>query len=566
MSVRERRSPAQQDAGTSGAALTNPTNPAPALPDVAHGANESNTSDQSNGSRGASGANTVHGARRKSAMTPSHAASGNGHTANGAAPGARRPAARSAPPAPSRASGDALAQLASIRAEVCERFRPEVNAGAAPIRVMARMVREVERVALERGITREAVSAGVVNRTIGDVDLRRVSPTEDGPEFVSLADDIGIALPGEIIGGRVSAGATYRLLHERMLEIERALLARDFDLRMYDINGTGNPILRELLAAYEHEHFGLTLDPQRIYLSLGSLDGLDKFWRGYAFALRQRGLADIAVVFPAPSFNVPEWQAVSLGFRLHRLQTLPEDHFKVTPPMLAQALDEAPDIRAFYLTVSNNPTAFAYSYDELRALFDVVERSRPDVVVVADLAYIGTGAPADDRRRMAAFADSGILPRTVLAHSFSKTHTLTGDRCGWVAFGDPTLATAVGPGWTNSTASLPADWQLHYTASVQLFNERPDLVERIRALYRHRRARLVQQLRHIDERQHLFARVNLDDGGTVYNWSQLRPGQDVFSLFVHTGIAGVPGGGFGYSDDFVRFSIGCVPVPDIASR
>jgi aspartate/methionine/tyrosine aminotransferase len=391
--------------------------------------------------------------------------------------------------------------------------------------------------------------------------MRRVSPTDDGPEFVSLADDMGIALPGEVIGGRLCTGETYRQLQERMLETERALLARGFDLRMYELNGTGNPILRELLAEYEREHFGLTLDPQLIHLSLGSLDGLDKFWRGYSYALRQRGIAESAVVFPAPSFNVPEWQAVSLGFRLHRLQTLPEDHFKVTPAMLARALDDAPDIRAFYLTVSNNPTAFAYSYEELRALFEVIEHGRPDVTVVADLAYIGTGDPTADRHRMAAFADSGILPRTVLAHSFSKTHTLTGDRCGWVGFSDSKLAAAVGVGWTNTMASLPADWQLHYTASVQLFRERPELVQRIRALYRHRRARLVAQLRQLNERQRLFAQVNLDDGGTVYNWSQLCPGEDVFSLFVHTGIAGVPGGGFGYSDNFVRFSIGCMPVP-----
>src|SRR5260370_40398869 len=109
--------------------------------------------------------------------------------------------------------------------------------------------------------------------------------------------------------------------------------------------------------------------------------------------------------------------------------------------MLGAALDEAPDIRAFYLTVSNNPTAFAYSYEELRALFDVL-RDR-ETLVVADLAYVGTADPADDRRRMDAFVDSGILPRTVLAHSFSKTHTLTGDRCGWVGFSDPQLAEAV---------------------------------------------------------------------------------------------------------------------------
>jgi aspartate aminotransferase len=556
MSVREGRSAAQKDAGANGATQSKPV-PVPDAVSI------------STGSKGANGA----GVKRRGTAPPR---AGNGHMAMSSppappgvplhAPTNGRGERRSTTAEPERPTRDAQALLASIRAEVCEQFRVEVRSGAAPIRVMARMVHEVEREALARGIPREVVSAGVVNRTIGDIDLRRVSPVNDGPEFISLADEMGIALPGETIGGRVCSGATYRLLHERMQETERALLARGFDLRMYELTGTGNPILRELLAEYEREHFGLTFDPQLIYLSLGSLDGLDKFWRGYSYSLRQRGLTENAVVFPAPGFNVPEWQAVSLGFRLHRLRTRAEDAFKLTPSMLSQALEEAPDIRAVYLIVSNNPTAFAYSYEELRALFEVVSRGRPDVIVVADLAYVGTGEPAEDRRRMAAFADSGILPQAVLAHSFSKTHTLTGDRCGWVGFSDPKLAAVVGSGWINTIASLPADWQLHYTASVQLFLERPDLGERIRALYQHRRARLVKQLQHLNERRHLFAQVNLDDGCTIYNWSQLAPGEDVFSLFVHSGIAGVPGSGFGYSDDYVRLSVGCVPVPEVAGE
>jgi aspartate/methionine/tyrosine aminotransferase len=73
----------------------------------------------------------------------------------------------------------------------------------------------------------------------------------------------------------------------------------------------------------------------------------------------------------------------------------------------------------------------------------------------------------------------------------------------------------------------------------------------------------VKQLRHIQREQGILAEVNLDDGGTVYNWSRLNPGEDVFSLFGKTGIAGVPGSAFGYSDDYIRLSVGCIPVPDV---
>ena len=489
-----------------------------------------------------------------SANAPSPVAS------NAHAPGAPPEAISSATHNSSSGSlASARALVAELRDEACERARPAVKAGAAPIRVMARMVAELEAACRERDIPEQVLAGEVVNRTIGDVDLRRISAEDDGPEFVSLADDMGIALPGEVIGGRTATGARYRWLRARMTAFERKLLSSHVDLRMYDLAGIGNPLLREMLAGYAQRHWGFAPPPAQIHLSLGALDGLDKFFRGFAAARRQAGDDHIAVVFPAPSFNVPEWQAQSLGIRLHRLSTRPEDHFKVTPEMLSAALGEAPDIRAFYLTVSNNPTAFAYTPDELRALFDVL-RGR-DVLIVADLAYIGTGDPHADRQRMQAFTDPETLERSVFVNSFSKTHTLTGDRCGWVGFGDPALAASVIPGWTNSMASLPADWQLRYMALIDLFTAHPELEERIRTLYKHRRSRLVEQLRRIDQERHLFAQVNLDDGGTVYNWSQLRAGEDVFSLFSATGIAGVPGSAFGYSDDFVRLSVGCIAVP-----
>ena len=211
------------------------------------------------------------------------------------------------------------------------------------------------------------------------------------------------------------------------------------------------------------------------------------------------------MIFPAPGFNVPEWQAQSLGWRIHRLCTSVANDFKVTPDELRAALADSPDIRVFYLTVSSNPTAFAYTPDELRALCAVLRECAPEVLIAADLAYIGTGEPADDRARMAIFNDPDVMRQSVLFCSFSKTHTLTGDRCGFVVFGDPELASGVGPGWTNGCAALPAEWQLRYMAYVKLFAEHPEIEERIRALYRLRRERLICQLQRLNQQHDLFA-------------------------------------------------------------
>ena len=503
-------------------------------------------------------------------MTPTVATS---TTANTGASVAAKPATKPAKAAKRRtATGNrplspsaeqaARETVLRLRDEACERARPEVKAGAAPIRVMARMVASIETTCRELGIPQEIVAQEVINRTIGDVDLRHISARDDGPEFVSLADEMGLALPGEVFdGGYVATGKQYRAAHERMIEFERQLLARHFDVRMYDLAGVGNPLLREMLAEQTQKEWGFSFPPAQIYLSLGSLDGICKFWMGYTALLRNQGISDYAALIPSPGFNVPEWQAQTFGWRLHHVLTLAENAFKLTPEQVEQALDEAPDLRAFYLTVSNNPTAFAYTPDELRELFAVVHARRPDLVIVADLAYIGTGDPAEDRARMQAFNTPETLAQTAFCCSFSKSHTLTGDRCGWVGFGSAQLAQNVGPGWTNSTAALPAEWQLRYLAYAEFFAAHPEIEERIRTLYRLRRERFVEHLRRINAEQHIFAQINLDDRSTVYNWSQLVPGEDVFSLFGKTGIAGVPGSAFGYSDDFIRFSIGCIPVP-----
>ncbi len=453
-------------------------------------------------------------------------------------------------------------QMAQLRHEATAQYRPLVASGAAPIRVMARMVAELQRQARQLGIPDALVRSEIANRTIGDVDLRAVTEQDGEMDYSALADEFGLALPGEVLHGRVSSGETYLWLRERMQAHERVLLGQGFDVRLYDIYGIGNPLLRGWLAE-EMAKWGIAIPTERIYLSIGAMDGVDKTLRGVAHILMTRGETQKAALFPAPGFNVPEWQAKTYGFRLHRVMTRPEDGFKLTPAQLQQALDEAPDLRLLYLTISNNPTAFAYSRQELTALLEVVAqaaRRGHDLWVLADVAYVGTGVPEADRERMRAFASPEGLRQCIFVSSLSKTHSLTGDRLGWVSVGSEELAPLLAPAWTNSTAALPGEWQLRFMAYLDLFRQRPWLEEKLRRLYALRRTRLIAQLQRLDAEHQLFRQVHLDDRTTVYNWSQFRPGQDVFSLFEKTGIAGVPGSGFGYSDEYVRLSVGVLPI------
>ena len=454
--------------------------------------------------------------------------------------------------------------LRQLRSELIQRYRPHLQKGPGPIRVMARLVAELERECRKRNVSEEIMASEIINRTIGDVDLRQVIECEGepgGPEdYRRLADDLGIALPGEDLHGYTATGEAYLWLHEQIMECERLLLEHRYDPRIYDIYGVGNPVLRSELA---QEMWGLPVKGEQVYLSLGAMDGIDKVLRGIAHVYREENITDAAVLFPEPGFGVPEWQAKSSGYRLHRFATAPEHNFKLTATQLDQILSENTDIRIIYLTVTNNPTAFAYTATELNGLHDVLRRywqQGRDILTIADLAYIGTGNPCEDRQRMEAFQPSDVLAHTIFVSSFSKTHSLTGERFGWVTCGDPAVALAISPSWSNSMASLPGEWQLRFMAYLRLIRSRPWIVEKMRTFYRLRRERLIAQLRRIDEEQHLFAQIYIDDDATVYNWSRLRHPEDAFSLFEKTGIASVPGSGFGYSDEFVRFSIGVIPV------
>ena len=433
-----------------------------------------------------------------------------------------------------------------------------------PIRVMARIAAAVEAECRARGLDERAIAAEVMNRTIGDVNARQMIECIGEPggpgDFRSLADELGVALPGEEHAGYVATGATYRWLRSEMENEERALIAAGYDLHVYDINSIGNPVLRSRLAA-DLADWGIAASQEHVALGLGANDCIDKVLRGIAHAAALRGVPPGAVLFPAPGFNMPELQAKTFGFRLHRVETTRQSGFKLTPDQLDEALAANPDVALVYLVIVNNPTARGYTGDEPRALGAVLtgyRRRGHQVRLMSDLAYLGTGVPAEDVDRMAALSE--FMDANILFFSLSKTVTLTGDRFGWVVFGDPELGVTVRSAWMNSVSTLPSEWQLRFMAYHRLFAQKPELSARVRALYGYRRAALRRQLEEFDSSSELLEEVCPDDGATIYLWCRLKPGVDCFTVFEKTGIAGIPGSTFGYSDEYVRFSVGMLPV------
>src|SRR5690242_13083584 len=69
-------------------------------------------------------------------------------------------------------------QVRQIRKQMVGAAAPAAREAAAPIRAMARIVREVESECRRQGMSEAAIAAEIQNRSIGDVDVRNIRECE----------------------------------------------------------------------------------------------------------------------------------------------------------------------------------------------------------------------------------------------------------------------------------------------------------------------------------------------------------------------------------------------------
>lgn len=105
-----------------------------------------------------------------------------------------------------------------------------------------------------------------------------------------------------------------------------------------------------------------------------------------------------------------------------------ESNFKITAAQLEEAITDR--TRVLMLNSPSNPTGSVYSYDELKALAEVLAR-HPQIIILADEIYehinfLG-GLPAS----ISAFPE--IRDRVVIINGVSKAYAMTGWRIGYLA-------------------------------------------------------------------------------------------------------------------------------------
>lgn len=239
--------------------------------------------------------------------------------------------------------------------------------------------------------------------------------------------------------------------------------------------GAGLMELRAALAS-RLQGEGLPYTPEEVACTAGAKPGLFEA----LFVVLEPGQE---VLFPIPYWNSYADIVTAAGGRPVPCATPAEGGFQPDPERLAAAI--TPASRVLLLNSPNNPTGSVYSRATLESLARLaLER---ELVVISDDIYqhlLYTGEPFLNVLHVA----PELRPSTLLVNSFSKSHSMTGWRLGWVA--GPAEVVAAIARLQGQIAGSPSSIAQH--AALGGLSEPPD-PERVH-IFDRRRKLMLQEL------------------------------------------------------------------------
>ena len=291
----------------------------------------------------------------------------------------------------------------------------------------------------------------------------------------------------------------------------------------------GLPALREAIAAYYAERYGVSVSPARILVTPGASGALQ------LALLALAGPGD-RVMLCDPSYPCYR-QVISLtGAQPLMVPVGPETRYGLTAELAEAAW--VPGVRAILVATPANPTGALLSPADLCALYAVC-RSHGAALIVDEI-YQGLVYGGADHTVLAQGSE-GLFA----INSFSKYFGMTGWRVGWVA------APADAVGTLERLAQnlfIAAGTLAQHAACAAFAPETRAILEQRRALFQDRRDRLLPGLRG------LGFMVSGDPAGAFYIYARLPESLGLDSmeyatrLLEEAGVALVPGADFGERD------------------
>ncbi|MEL6737197.1 MAG: pyridoxal phosphate-dependent aminotransferase, partial [Pseudomonadota bacterium] len=230
--------------------------------------------------------------------------------------------------------------------------------------------------------------------------------------------------------------------------------------------------LREAIAAKFKRENGLTYSPAQIIAGTG---GKQILFNAFMATLNPGD----EVIIPTPYWvSYPEMVAICGGESVY-VETTTESNFKVTPEALEAAI--TPRTKWFMFNSPSNPSGAAYTWDELKALTDVLLR-HPHVWVLTDDMYEHL-VYGDFTFCTPAQVEPELYDRTLTMNGVSKAYAMTGWRLGY-AGGPLELIKAMDmiQGQQTSGTSSITQW-----AAVEALNGPQEFIESNKAVLEARR-------------------------------------------------------------------------------
>ena len=241
----------------------------------------------------------------------------------------------------------------------------------------------------------------------------------------------------------------------------------------------GIPELKEAICAKFKRDNGLEYTPKQISVGTG---GKQILYNAFMATLNPGD----EVVIPAPYWvSYPDMVLLSGGTPIIAETSL-ETAFKLTPEALEKAI--TPKTRWFIFNSPSNPTGAGYTWDELKALTDVLMR-HPHVAVLTDDMYehlvyddFTFCTPAEVEPR--------LYDRTLTVNGVSKAYAMTGWRIGYA--GGPEHVIAAMRKVQSQSTSNPCS--ISQWAAVEALNGPQDFIAPNNVMFARRRDLVVAAL------------------------------------------------------------------------
>jgi arginine:pyruvate transaminase len=237
----------------------------------------------------------------------------------------------------------------------------------------------------------------------------------------------------------------------------------------------GTDLLRDTVAARVQTRTGVSTTRNNVLITPGGQAGL------FAAHMAVCNPGDVGL-FLDPYYATYPGTIRGTGAVARAVQISAEDAFQPRAEQIEAKVDGAVSL---LINTPNNPTGVVYSPETLKSIADLCQKR--DLWLISDEVYdtqIWNGAHLSPR------ALPGMADRTLVVGSMSKSHAMTGSRCGWIIGPEEVISHFINLA-THTTYGVPGFIQ---DAASFALSVGTTLEDEIAAPFRRRRARALDVL------------------------------------------------------------------------